>query len=137
MKAGAIFVRGAYWMGAFLDAVMLVPMLLPPVGAAMFGISSFHPGPEYLYAMRVGASLMAGWTGLLLWASHKPVERSGVLLLTVLPVVLGLIGASVYAVSSGLVAPAGIAPILGLQIFLAVFFLAAFAAARHHPAQVV
>jgi 4-amino-4-deoxy-L-arabinose transferase-like glycosyltransferase len=136
MKAGAIFVRGAYWMGAVLDAVMLVPMLLPPVGAAMFGISEFHPGPEYLYAMYVGAALMAGWTGLLLWASHKPVERSGVLLLTVVPVVLGLIAANGYAVSGGLVTRSHAAPVVGLQVFLGAFFLAAFALARRHPAQV-
>jgi hypothetical protein len=135
MKAGAILVKGAYWIGAVLDAAMLVPMLLPPIGAAMFGISRFHTGPEYLHAMYVGTSLMAGWTGLLLWASHKPVERSGVLLLTVFPVILGMIGASVSAASSGLVTPANIAPILQLQIFLGVLFSAAHAVARHHPSQ--
>jgi hypothetical protein len=129
MNRSILFLRIAYWAGAVLDAAMLPPMLIPSLGAAMFGISDFHPGPEYRYAMYVGASLMAGWTALLLWGSHKPVERRGVLLLTVVPVVMGMIGSSTYAVSSGLVA-AGIVPILGLQIVLGVVFCVAYAVSR-------
>jgi hypothetical protein len=130
MNRSILFLRIAYWAGAVLDAAMLPPMLIPSLGAAMFGISDFHPGPEYRYAMYVGASLMAGWTALLLWGSHKPVERRGVLLLTVVPVVMGMIGSSTYAVSSGLVAAARIVPILGLQIVLGVVFCVAYAVSR-------
>jgi len=43
---------------------------------------------------------MLGWTFLLIWAERKPVERKGVLLLTVLPVVTGLLLAELYAVQS-------------------------------------
>ena len=83
------WLRISYWVGGIFDGLMVLPMLSPTVGGAVFGIPDFDPGPEYRYAMGVGASLMAGWTLLLFWADRKPVERRGVLLLTVLHVLLG------------------------------------------------
>ena len=127
MNRSTLFLRIAYWIGIILDAVLLPPMLFPAVGAAMFGIADFHPGPEYRYAMYVGASLMLGWTLLLIWADRKPLERRGVLLLT-LPVILGMTGSSLFAASSGLVAPGRILPILLLQGILTVLYIAALAA---------
>jgi hypothetical protein len=125
-----LVLRAAFWMGAVLDAAMLPPMLVPSIGGAMFGIADFHPGPEYRYAMYVGAALMAGWTALLVWADRKPVERRDVILLTLFPVMAGLIGASIYAALSGLVTPEGILPIFILQISLTVFFLGAYIISR-------
>ncbi len=122
--------RIAYWTGAILDAAMLPPRLFPSIGAAMFGIADFHPGPEYRYAMYVGASLMAGWTALLLWADRKPFERRGVILLTLVPVLAGLIGASVFAASSGMLATARILPMGILQCSVAALFLGAFLGSR-------
>ena len=46
---------------------------------------------------------MLGWTFLLIWADKKPVERRGVLLLTVFPVLFGLIITGIYAVTTGLI----------------------------------
>jgi hypothetical protein len=77
-------------------------MLIPQIGGVLFGIDRFEPGNDYRYAMMVGASLMFGWTILLIWADRKPVERKGVLLLTV-PIVIGLILANLFAVSVGLI----------------------------------
>lgn len=37
------------------------------------------------------AALMWGWTFLLFWASRKPLERKGVILITLFPALLGLI----------------------------------------------
>ncbi|MBN1440302.1 MAG: hypothetical protein JW929_12920 [Anaerolineales bacterium] len=127
-----LLLRFACWTGAILDAVMLPPMLFPAIGAALFGIPYFHPGPEYRYAMYVGASLMAGWTALLVWADRKPVERRGVILLTVFPVLSGMIGASVYAAASGLLAAGRILPMAIIQISVAALFLAAFFGSRPH-----
>jgi hypothetical protein len=133
MKRSIVFLRLAYWAGAILDAAMLPPMLVPSIGAKMYGIADFHPGPEYRYAMYVGASLMAGWTALLLWADRKPIERRGVILLTIIPVIAGLIAASLYAVASGLVTAGGILPILVLQVSLTAFFLGAYIHSRPRP----
>lgn len=97
------WLRISYWVGAILDGLWIIPMLVPRVGGVLFGIEDFDPGGEYRYAMAVGAALMAGWTVLLLWADRKPVERRGVLLLTICPVMLGLDAASIQLVRYDLV----------------------------------
>ena len=130
MNHRIIFLKLVFWIGALLDAIMLIPMLSPEAGGAMFGISNFHPGPEYRYAMGIGASLMAGWTALLVWAHREPVARRGVLLLTTIPVVTGMIGANIYAGTSGLVPFGNLVPLFLLQGLLAVLFLTAYFVSR-------
>lgn len=104
------FLRISYWVGAVFDAIMLVPMLSPQVASAMFNIPNFNPGNDYGFAMRIGASLMLGWVCLLLWADRKPVERKGVLLLTIVPVLVSLIYAGIYAVTTNLITAGNMAP---------------------------
>jgi hypothetical protein len=53
--------------------------------------------------MGLAAALMLGWTLLLVWAGRRPLERRGVLPLTVV-VVLALAGAGAYAVAAGFIA---------------------------------
>ena len=103
MSRKILLLRVCYWIGAVADAVSAIIMLLPTVGGAMYGIHDFNPGYEYRYAMGLGASLMLGWTFLLMWADRRPVERRGVLLLTVFPVLFGLIISGIYAVATGLI----------------------------------
>ena len=119
-------IRLAYWVGALADAVMVVPLLVPSVAGAMFGIDRFAPNADYRYAAGSCAALMAGWTALLIWADRDPVARRGVLLLTVCPVVLGLAAAGVYAMRSGLVRPLYIAPMFAVQLGIIVLFLSAY-----------
>ncbi len=103
-KSKAIkFLRVSYWAGAIFDALVIIPMLSPQVASAAFGIPNFNPGNDYGYAMYIAAALMLGWVSLLLWTDRKPVERRGVLLLTIFPVVIGLIISGVYAVTSNLI----------------------------------
>jgi hypothetical protein len=130
MTNRVLILRVSYWVGAVLDAVMLLPMLAPPVGGAMFGLKDFHPGDDYRYAMMLGASLMAGWTVLLIWADRKPVERKGVLLLTIV-VVAGMLGSGVFAVVSGLVTLNNMAPTWVLQICLLILFSCGYVSAPH------
>ena len=85
--------RGVFIAGAVIDGLTLVPMLVPGVAAAVFGIGDFNPAPEYYFAVRIAAALMAGWTALLVWGALRPVRRRVILLLTVFPVVAGLIAA--------------------------------------------
>ena len=103
MRKKIFLLRVCYWIGAIADALSAIVMLLPTLGGSMYGISDFSPGYEYRYAMGVGASLMIGWTFLLIWADRRPVERRGVLLLTVFPVLFGLILSGIYAVATGLI----------------------------------
>lgn len=93
MKNKIMWLRISYWVGAIADGLATLRMLFP----------KFADGVEYRYAMGLGASLMLGWTILLIWADRKPLERRGVLLLTAFPVVSGLLSAEFYAVASGII----------------------------------
>jgi hypothetical protein len=117
-----MLLRISYWLGAIVDGFMVVPMLSPRVGEALFGIEDFDPGDEYGYAMMIGASLMLGWTVLLLWADRKPLERKGVLLITVFPVIIGLALAGVFAVKVGMIGVERMTPTWVLQAMLIVLF---------------
>ncbi|MBS2961812.1 hypothetical protein KGA66_02040 [Actinocrinis puniceicyclus] len=120
----------AYWTGAIVDAAMVVLLLAPGAAGAMLGIDRFAPGPDYRYAAGLCAALMAGWTALLVWADREPVQRRGVLVLTVLPVLVGLFAAGCYAIGSGLVRLAYLAPTLAFQLGASALFLAAYRRAR-------
>lgn len=122
--------RFAYWAGAAVDAAMVVPLLVPRVAAAMLGLHGFAPASDYRYAAALCAALMAGWTALLVWAGRAPVERRGVLLLTVCPVLVGLAAAGGYAIGSGLVQPGYMVPMLAVQLGLVILFLNAYRRAR-------
>jgi len=131
-KAGdkAVFwLRVAYWVGAIFDALTLIPILVPSVGARVFGLADFTPGPEYRYAMGLAAALMLGWTFLLLWADRKPVERRGVLPLTVV-VVIGLAAAGAYAVGVGVVSAERMALTWIFQAVISSLYMSAYLRAR-------
>ena len=85
------WLRVSYLAGALADAAVAVLILVP---SRMGEIT-------ITYSMGLAASLMFGWTGLLLWANAEPMERKGVLLLTIFPVITGLLSAGVWAVMDG------------------------------------
>ena len=116
------WLRASYWVGAIADAIVGALMFFPEIGRAAYGDSDFIPSADYRYAMRFGAAMMLGWTALLLWADRKPLERRGVLPITVC-VIAGLAWAGAYAVSAGLVPLPNMAPSWGFQSLLVVLFL--------------
>jgi hypothetical protein len=125
------WLRISFWAGAILDILAAIQMLLPAVFAATSGPSNFHPGPDYYYAMGMGASLMLGWTTLLLWADRKPLERMGILPVTVFPVIAGMILNEFYAVfASGFLPLAMVIPIWIIQTILAVLMLGSYFRAK-------
>ena len=83
-------IKITYWLGIAADALWTVGLLVPGVFGILTGNPDFHPDAQTRLIMGIGASLMAGWTCLLIWAVRKPIERRGVLLLTAFPVVFGL-----------------------------------------------
>lgn len=104
MDRKIFWLRLSYWIGAVTDGLSVIPLLSPRVGNFLFGRDDFVPGPEYRYAMGIAASLMAGWTLLLIWADRKPLARKGILPLTVFPVVLGLFTVQIFGVINGFLA---------------------------------
>jgi len=124
------WLRISYWAGASLDALAALSMLSPEVFAATNGLQNFHPGIEYRYAMGMGASLMLGWTALLLWADRKPLERKGVLLITLLPVVLGLALNEIVAVRGGFLSIWMTVPVWFVQAVITGLFIFSYLNAR-------
>ncbi|MDH3654784.1 MAG: CoA-binding protein [Myxococcales bacterium] len=116
------WLRISYWLGAAIDALAAAAMLFPDLGRLVYGISEFQPGADYRYAMGLGASLMLGWSVLLLWADRDPLARRGVLPITVF-VVAGLAWAGASAVSSGLIPLPRMIPTWVMQGVLAALFL--------------
>ena len=70
------------------------------------GVLALIPGrmgqTEITYPMGLAATLMFGWSLLLIWAYRKPVERKGILVITIFPVITGLMAAGLYAVAAGI-----------------------------------
>lgn len=122
----ASLLRIAFLAGAITDGIALVPMLVPPVATFLWGYRDHSE--SYRFAMGYGASLMCGWTALLIWAHRRPVERRFVAALTVL-VIWGLVLAEVVAVRAGVINVFRMAPTWFLQAAL----LLLFASTYHFP----
>ncbi len=123
------WVHASCWIGAITDAGAALQMLFPGIFALAYRPIEFRPGPEYRFAMGMGASLMVGWTVLLLWAARRPIERRGVLPLTVIPVVLGMVVNEIAGVVQGFVPVGPLVPVFVLQLGLSTLFLVSYAAA--------
>ena len=122
----AQMLRTAFLAGAVTDALALVPMLWPPMARLLWGFEA--DDGAYRFAMGYGASLMAAWTLLLLWAWRRPIERAFVAALTVF-VIYGLVATEIAAVASGAMPVWRMAPTWALQAGL----LGLFATAYHYP----
>ncbi len=124
------FIQACYLVGVVADLAATVPLLSPRVAAAIFGLPGSEVGSaSFLYCSRVAASLMAGWTLLLLWGFLRPVERRGVLLLTIAPVLAGLISSSIAVVGSGAVEARFMIPLWVFYSVVTPAYVVAYAAA--------
>jgi hypothetical protein len=94
------WLKASYLAGAVADAGVGILTLIP----------SRMGQTEITYPMGLAASLMFGWSLLLIWAYRKPVERKGVLVITIFPVIAGLMASGLYAVTAGIFPIARIVP---------------------------
>ncbi len=125
LNADAIrWLRRSYRAGAAVDALAAAGMAVPRLfGPTLRFDRGFDRGaPELAYGLRTGAPLMAGWTVLLLWADRRPLERRGVLPITILPVIAGLMANDSHAVHSERLSGLSVAPVRALQIGLTALF---------------
>ena len=91
MNKRLLFIRFTYWYGAILDLLVSIDMLLSIIFEFSVSISNVSTEISYKYQTGMGAFLMLGWTILLLWADRKPIERRFILLLTIIPVIIGIL----------------------------------------------
>ena len=123
----AALLRTAFLAGAITDAFAVVPLVPPSVAELLWGFQDVDGA--YRFVSGYAASLMAAWTGLLLWARQRPLERAFVAPLTVL-IIYGLVATEIAAVHAGALPAARMLPTWVLQAGL----LGLFAGAYHYPA---
>ncbi len=132
-------IRLVYWLGIIMDGLFAIDMTV----IALFGIStplltdSFTQisfiadgGLTYQYAMGIGAALMWGWTVLLIWAEQKPLERRGVLLITLFPVIIGIFITNIMTILNELVTLQDFLFRILVQIGLMIVFLISYLTAK-------
>ena len=86
-----ILIKMPYWLGIFIDAIWAIALIYPALFRVLTGLSDFNPDVHVRLVMGIGASLMTGWTFLLMWAVREPVKRRFVIFLTAVPVVSGML----------------------------------------------
>jgi len=119
--------RTAFLAGAVSDAMSLLPMLLPSLATRLWGLRDVSG--SYQLAMGCAASLMLGWTLLLVWASRRPRERCAVAPLTLL-VIGGIVVAEIVGAGAGVVDAWRLVPTWCLQAVLLTLFGWAYHAGR-------
>lgn len=120
------WLRIAYWTGAIVDALAFIVLLDSDLWAAINQVPNFHADWAFRYAQAFASALMAGWTVLLIWADRKPMERRGILPITVFPVVVGLNSARYILYLGGLVPVPFTAFGIALPVTISAVFLFAY-----------
>lgn len=123
IKGPVTLLRISFWTGAIVDGFVAVQMVFPDFWASFNKLTAHQNTLELTAALGIGASLMFGWTVLLLWADRKPVERRGILLITVFPVVAGLFTYNLLGIASGLRTLEGMALSLAFQMGISLLFV--------------
>ena len=102
------WLKASFLAGAVADAVIGVLTLIP----------SRMGQTEITYPMGLAATVMFGWAMLLAWGYRKPVERKGLLVITIFPVITGLMATGLYAVAAGIFPVGRIVPtsVLGIGL---------------------
>ena len=122
-----LLLRISFYVGAVTDGLAVIPMAFPSIGSALFGGNSSRSNAEYRFAMGIGASLMAGWTLLLIWGSIDPIGRRDILILTLIPVVAGIIVSTAIAVRKHVILLNRAIPVWIHLIFINILFGVSYA----------
>jgi hypothetical protein len=120
MEKSIRLLRISFWAAAIADGATAYLMIKVAVFGATSSLTGYTPGIEYRYGMGICASLMLGWTALLVWGDRKPVERKGVLALTVFPVITGIFITTYLAYLAGFMPIKGTVMICGINVALIV-----------------
>jgi len=128
MKITAI--RLCYAVGAVVDAAVGILLLFPALLAETLSLAEVPSRLSERIPLAMTAALLFGWTGLLFWGARLPVERRGVLLLTIFPVIAGIALAVLFGWNGSYVSTAGAVMIWSAQGLLACLLAWAFVSAR-------
>jgi hypothetical protein len=118
--------KTAFWIGAIIDGkaffLFLFPGLLPNVTKFIFDMSIPEATCQEAVWLRILAAIFdLGWTMLLIWAALKPIERKGIMLLTVFPILSGILVLRIMNTFNTVVSTAYIITNV-IFVFLLIFF---------------
>mgnify|MGYP006280888563 CR=1 FL=1 len=116
----------SYWLGAGVDLLVGFGMIFPVVGCRAAGINCIPISPLFRYAMGIAGALMIGWSILLLWADQDPLNRKGILLITVFPGIFGIASATGFAFLENIIPARNAFTIWSFQIVLSFFFIGSY-----------
>ena len=121
------WLRISCWIAAVVDLIFAVFLIFfPGVTEFIWQLDSPIQGTDLLWTKYFG-TLVFAWTCVLFWADRKPVERRGVVYLTIAPVIAGLISVKTYGVVYGLASPMSLGLLIGmLTLILIPCFLSYF-----------
>ena len=126
MSKRIIFIRCVLWFGVVADFLNVLAYCFPQMSVGIFGGDVGRITPFTRYALAHAAVLMGAWTLLLVWTDRRPIERRGVMLLTV-PIALGIFGSFCYLLTEGILSGAATAmlaaPLVTAGLFLAAYLL--------------
>ena len=120
----------SYWIGIIADALATILLFSPKTASIVLQPQSFEISEIYLYVSRVAGALMLGWTVLLIWGVMKPIERAGILMITLFPVVAILALAAILVVRSGQIAFDKVLPMFILYVVVFATFMPSYLWAR-------
>jgi hypothetical protein len=121
---GLNLVRATYWLGALVDALAGIQLLLP-TSATLLGFPGLRAPGAAGYPAVTAAMLMFGFSMILVWAHLRTVERRRVLLFTLL-VVVALALANIAFGASGLLSWPRLVPSLIIQAILTILFASSY-----------
>ncbi len=122
----------SYWIGIIADALATILLFSSKTANIVLQPQSFEISEVYLYVSRVAGALMLGWTVLLIWGVMKPIERAGILMITLFPVVAILALAAILVVKSGQIAFDKVLPMFILYIVVFATFIPSYLWAKKH-----
>jgi hypothetical protein len=122
MKSKEFWIKLSCWVGAVVDAFAALMLMVPALDAWMTGMTAVDGSAMYNVPAATAAALMWGWTILLIWAARKPLERHGVLAITLFPVLSGLAGYRLYGLITTQVDLSRNIPLLIFQLGLIFLF---------------
>jgi len=122
METKILWLKISYWTGAIADFIVGFALLFSPkLTKLLWLLETPTEGVGLLWAKYAGSMIFA-WTCLLLWGVQKPIERKGILVLTVVPVIVSLIGSEVYALANNVIPSPGLWLFIAMQIALMILF---------------
>jgi hypothetical protein len=122
-----LLLRATFLTGAIADAVIAIEWYLISLGLADLPV---HPsffigdGEDFRYILSVGALFMASWAFLLYWASRRPVERRGILLITSVMLFIAIL--SDYIIFAHMFSVQQAIPGTSVKLFLVALFAGSY-----------